>query len=128
MSRFRYMHGRGIYRSRNGIFLGVCQGLAEHFDFKPFWIRIIVVIIFLASGVWPMLVLYFVAALLMKPEPVRPIETEAEQEFYDSYTTSRERATSRIKRRYQNLEQRIRRMEDMVTAREFEWDRKFNGS
>ncbi len=128
MSRFKYINGRGIYRSRNGIILGVCQGLAEHFDFKPFWIRAIVLIIFLASGVWPILVLYFVAAFLMKPEPVRPIETEAEQEFYDSYTTSSQRATSRIKRRYQNLDQRIRRMEDVVTAREFEWDRKFNGS
>jgi len=107
---------------------GCLSGLAEHFDFKPFWVRAIVLIIFLASGVWPMLVLYFVAALLMKPEPIRPIETEAEQEFYDSYTTSRERAASRLKRRYQNLEQRIRRMEDTVTAREFEWDRKFNRS
>jgi len=127
MSRFRFKHGRGIYRSRNGIILGVCQGLAEYFDFKPFWIRVIVLVIFLASGVWPILVLYFVAALVLRPEPVRPFETEAEQEFYDSYTSSRGRATSRLKRRYQNLEKRIRRMEDTVTAREYEWDREFNG-
>ncbi len=127
MNRFRYPYGRGLYRSRNGIILGVCRGLANFFDLKAFWIRIIVVIIFLASGVWPVLVLYFVASLLMKPEPVRPIESEAEQEFYDSYTSSRPRATGRLKRRFHNLDRRIQRMEDMVTAREFEWDRKFNG-
>ncbi|MBW1865301.1 MAG: envelope stress response membrane protein PspC [Deltaproteobacteria bacterium] len=127
MNRFRYPHGRGLYRSRNGIILGVCRGLASFFDLKAFWIRVIVVIFFLASGVWPVLVLYFIASLLMKPEPVRPIESEAEQEFYDSYTSSRPRATSRLKRRFHNLDHRIQRMEDMVTAREFEWDRKFNG-
>ena len=77
MNRFRYPHGRGLYRSRNGIILGVCRGLANFFDLKAFWIRVIVVIFFLASGVWPVLVLYFVASLLMKPEPVRPIESEA---------------------------------------------------
>jgi len=125
MNRFRYPHGRGLYRSRNGIILGVCRGLANYFDLKAFWIRIIVVVFFLASGVWPILVLYFVASLLMKPEPVRPIESEAEREFYDSYTSSRPRAASRLKRRFHNIDHRIQRMEDMVTAREFEWDRKF---
>ena len=127
MNRYRYLHRRGLYRSRNGVILGVCQGLADYFDLKAFWVRLIVLVLFLASGVWPILVLYFVASLLMKPEPVRPIESEAEQEFYDSYTASRNRAAGRLKRRFHNLDRRIQRMEDMVTAREFEWDRKFNG-
>jgi phage shock protein C len=74
-----------------------------------------------------MLFIYIVAALLMKPEPVRPLDTEEEKEFYDSYTDSRERAASRIKRRYHDLERRIRRMESVVTAREFDWDSKLNG-
>jgi phage shock protein C len=74
-----------------------------------------------------MLVIYFVASLLMKPEPVRPLETEEEKEFYDSYTSSRQRAANRLKHRFRNLDRRIQRMEDMVTTREFEWDRKFNG-
>ncbi|MBW2514908.1 MAG: PspC domain-containing protein, partial [Deltaproteobacteria bacterium] len=88
MNRFRSSHKRGLYRSRNGIILGVCQGLANYFDLKAFWIRVIVLIFFFASGVWPVLVLYFVASLLRKPVPVRPIESEGEQEFYDSYTNS----------------------------------------
>jgi len=127
MNRFRYLNGRGLYRSRNGIILGVCQGLANYFDLKAFWIRVIVLVFFFASGVWPVLALYFVASLLMKPAPVRIIESEAEQEFYDSYTSSRPRAASRLKRRFHNLDHRIQRMEDLVTAREFEWDRKFKG-
>ena len=127
MNRFSYRHNRGFYRSRDGIILGVCRGLADFFDLKVFWIRVIFIFLFIISGVWPMLVIYFVASLLMKPEPVRPIESEEEKEFYDSYTSSRQRAAARVKRRFQNLDRRIQRMEDVVTAREFEWDRKFNG-
>jgi phage shock protein C len=80
----------------------------------------------LFSGFWPIAVLYFIAALVMKPEPAIPIDTDEEQEFYDSYVHSRTGALDRLKRRYDNLERRIRRMEDTVTSKEFNWDRKLN--
>jgi phage shock protein C len=128
MSRLRrYTYNRGFYRSRTGVILGVCRGLADYFDLNVFWIRIILLFMLVISGIWPTLLLYFIASLLMKPEPVKPIDTEEEKEFYDSYTESRQRAASRLKRRYQNLDRRIRRMEDVVTAREFDWDSKLNG-
>ena len=114
----------GIYRSRNGIIFGVCRGLAEHFDFSVFWARAIAIIFLIVSGFWPAIGLYLIAAIFMKPAPVIPIETEAEKEFYNSYTSSRHLAAHRIKRRYQSLEKRIRRMEHIVTAREFDWDEK----
>ncbi len=117
---------KGLYRSRNGLILGVCRGVAEYFDFSVFWTRAITFIIFLFSGFWPVIVLYFVAALVMKPEPVIPIQDEEQQEFYDSYVHSRSSAADRIKRRYKNLERRIQRMEDLVTTREFDWDSRLN--
>lgn len=116
----------GLYRSRNGIVLGVCRGIAEYFDFSVFWARVIVVALFFFSGFWPVMVLYFVAALLMKPEPVIPIQTDDHQEFYDSYVHSRKAGIDRLKRRYDNLERRIQRMEHTVTTREFDWDRRLN--
>jgi len=126
MRRFeKILHG-GLYRSRNGIILGVCRGVAEYFAFSVFWARTIVFILFLFSGFWPIAVLYFIAALLMKPEPVIPIQTEDQQEFYDSYVYSRKGATDRLKRRYDNLDRRIQRMEHTVTAREFDWDQRLN--
>ena len=114
----------GIYRSRNGVIFGVCRGLGEHFDFSIFWARVIAIIFLIVTGFWLAIGVYLIATLLMKPAPVIPIETEAEQEFYDSYTNSRHLAAQRIKRRYENLERRIRRMEHIVTAREFDWDEK----
>ena len=116
----------GIYRSRNGAIFGVCRGLAEHFDFSILWARIIAIFFLLVTGFWPVIGIYLIAALLMKPAPVIPIKTEAEQEFYDSYANSRHLAARRIKRRYENLERRIRRMEHIVTAREFEWEEKLS--
>jgi phage shock protein C len=126
MKRFENIFRGGLYRSRNGVFLGVCRGIAEYFDFSVFWVRTITVIVFLFSGFWPIMGLYFLAALLMKPEPVVPIATEDQQEFYDSYVSSRKRASERLKRRYESLDRRIRRMEDTVTTRDFDWEHRLN--
>jgi phage shock protein C len=126
MRRFEGIFHGGLYRSRNGVILGVCRGIAEYFDFSAFWVRAIAVGLLIFSGFWPVTILYFIAALLMKPEPAIPIDTDEEQEFYDSYVHSRKGAIDRLKRRYDNLERRIRRMEDTVTSREFNWDSKLN--
>mgnify|MGYP002632628890 FL=1 len=118
---------RGLYRSRNGMILGVIRGVAEYFDFSVFWARTIAIILLLVSGFWPITGLYFLAALIMKPAPVLRIDSDDAHDFYDSYVHSRPRAVDRLKRRYDNVEQRIRRMEDAVTSRDYNWERRFNG-
>jgi len=67
--RTTYRKYRGLYKSRDGIFAGVCRGIANYFDLRVFWIRLILVILFFATGIFPFLVLYILAALIMKPEP-----------------------------------------------------------
>ena len=126
MRRFEKILRGGLYRSRNGLVLGVCRGIAEYFDFSVFWARAIVLILLFFSGLWPIIALYFIAALFMNPEPVVPIENDDQQEFYNSYVYSRKGAIDRLKRRYENLERRIQRMEHTVTTKEFDWDRKLN--
>ena len=126
MRRWRHRYQEPLYRSRDGVILGVCRGVADYFNLRVFWVRVIMLALFLVSGVWPMVFIYLVASLLIKPEPMRPLATEGEREFYDSYTYSRARAVGRLKRRFQNLDRRIRRMEDTVTAREFDWERKIH--
>jgi len=101
--------------------MGVCRGLAEHYDFSVFWMRMIVFILFLFTGFWPVGVLYIVAGLLLKLEPVIPLENETDQEFYQSYTTSKSSAIQRIKRKFENIDRRIQRMEHTVTSREFDF-------
>ena len=127
MNRYTRLYRNGIYRSRSGIILGVCKGLAEHFDFSVFWTRMIAIILLIVAGFFPAIGLYLLAALLMKPQPVIPIKNSAEKEFYDSYTYSRQGAVQRLKRRYENLQRRIQRMEHIVTSTEYDWEKRLNG-
>ena len=124
--RFEGLFNGGLYRSRNGVILGVCRGIAEYFDFSVFWIRAAAVVFLFVSGFWPITAIYFIGAFLMKPEPAIPVQTSEEQEFYDSYVHSRRGATDRLKRRYDNLMRRIQRLEHTVTSKEFDWDRRIN--
>jgi phage shock protein C len=115
---------KGIYRSRGGAIFGVCRGLSEHFDISLFWVRAIAVVALVLTGLWPAVVLYLLAALIMRPEPAIPPSSTEEQDFYDRYTDSPHTAAQRLKRRYESLEKRIRKMEGTVTSREYDWERR----
>ena len=117
----RLTAAEGFYRSRRGIIFGVCRGLAEHFNFSVFWTRILVFVLFLFTGFWPLGVLYLGAGLLLKPGPVIPLENESDEEFYHSYTRSRSSAIQRIKKKFNNIDRRIQRMEHTVTSKEFDF-------
>ncbi len=118
--------GRGLYRSRRGKIFGVFKGLADYLDLSVKWIRIAAVILLFVSGFWPMIGLYLLAALIMKPEPVMPLKSAEDEEFYDSYVRSRSQTLDRLKRTFENLDRRIRRMEDVVTTRDFDWEERLN--
>jgi phage shock protein C len=122
MRRFERIFRGGLYRSRHGLIMGVCKGVADYFDFSVFWTRVITLLLLLVTGFWPMAVIYFAAALIMKPEPTLPPQANGERDFYDSYLRSRKTAIERLKRRYENLNRRIQRMEHVVTSKEFDWD------
>ena len=128
MRRFERIFNGGLYRSRHGLILGVCKGVAGYFDFSVFWTRVITLILFFVTGFWPMGAVYFAAALILKPEPAVPPRTEGEKDFYDAYVHSRRAAADRLKRRYENLDRRIRRMEHVVTSKEYDWDHRLNSS
>ena len=84
--------GRGLYRSRNGMLLGVCRGLAEYFDLSVGWVRFFTLLAFLFTGFWPVGILYLILALVMKPAPVIKPSSSEEEDFYNSYADSRRRA------------------------------------
>jgi phage shock protein C len=121
------MSRRGLYRSRDGIILGVCRGVADYFDFSAFWIRAILIVVFIFSGFWPIIGIYILAALLMKSAPGVPDRKGSKRNFHCRYDRARRETAERLKRKWGNLERRIRRMEDKVTSREFDWDNRFYG-
>jgi phage shock protein C len=118
---------KGLYRSRTGMISGVIKGLAEYMDFSVVGLRVIIVLlVFFTSfiSLFPAVILYIVAACVMKLEPAVPFENRADREFYDSYSSSRPLAIDRLKRTYESLDRRIRRMESIVTSRDFDWQRR----
>jgi len=127
MDRYNKLFKRGLYRSRNGVLLGVCRGVADYFDFSVFWIRAIAVILFIFTGFWPVVGLYLLAALLMKSEPANGADIGLKQSSGGRYRGAGHDAAERLKRKWKHLEKRIRRMEDKVTSREYDWDSRFHG-
>ncbi|MBC8244709.1 MAG: PspC domain-containing protein [Verrucomicrobia bacterium] len=113
-----------VFRSRDGWIFGVCAGLAQAFNLSLFWVRTLLVLAFVFTGFFPMGLVYLLAALLMKVEPPREPGNVAEWEFYNSYASSKGLALARLKRRFERLDRRARRLEDLVTAREYDWDRR----
>jgi phage shock protein C len=116
---------RTLYRSRRGWIFGVCQGLAEYADISVFWVRFAAFIALLFTGFWPMVLIYIVAAIFLKPAPVIEFTNDEDWDFYQAYTADRKRALLRLKKRCEVLDRRTRRMENIVTKREYDWDRRF---
>ena len=113
-----------LYRSRSGWLLGVCKGLAAFLDVPVFWVRAGVVVLTPFTGVWPMLVGYMLAGLFIRLEPVLTPDSDEERTLYNEYAASRKSALERVKRRFDRLDRRIRRLEDHVTSREYDFDRR----
>jgi phage shock protein C len=105
--------------------LGVCKGLAQFLDISVFWTRAISVLFLIFSGLWPAMGIYLLAAFLLKPEPVVPLSTDEESDFYQVYIRSRNEGLARIKKKYERLDKRIRRLEDVITSKEYDWDQRF---
>lgn len=124
MNRSGYNGRRTLYRSRSGAIAGVLQGLANYYEVPVGWLRLGAILgtIFSAGILGP--ILYVIAVVLIKPEPAVAFENLSDQEFYDSYTSSRTLAIDRLKRTYDSLDRRIRRIESIVTSSDFQWDQK----
>ena len=57
---------RRLYRSStNRVFSGVCAGIAEYFGGDPTMVRLATAFLGLITGIFPMLILYIVAAIVV---------------------------------------------------------------
>jgi phage shock protein C len=122
---YRTSSNRTLYRSRHGMFFGVCKGLAEYADIPVFWVRFGILLATLLTGFWPMILLYIVAAIFLKPAPMIEFTDDEDWNFYQTYVSDRKVALLRLKRRCQSLDKRTRRMENIVTNRAYDWERRF---
>jgi phage shock protein C len=50
---------------------GVCGGIGEAYDIDPTTVRIVTVFLCLATGIFPLLITYFIAWIIMPKESTR---------------------------------------------------------
>lgn len=117
---------RKFHRSKNRVIFGLCQGFSDYFDLSVVWIRFGLVITFVLTGFFPVVVLYAIAALIVKPKSESPPVPEYhEEDFYETEVSSRTLSLRRLKSKFDAIESRIRRMENHVTNKSYDWERRF---
>ena len=109
----RYAGRRRLYRSRDGVFLGVCKGIAEWGDFPVEMVRIgfVVLCVFAGLPLW----VYFILALIL------PVEPEA----FDGRHHERSRRADDVNAEFEDLKERVRKMEDEEFDKERDWEDRF---
>lgn len=60
---------RKLYRSRDGVLFGVCQGFADWRELPVGPVRLIVILIAMFTAVVPVLLIYFALAVFLPLEP-----------------------------------------------------------
>ena len=107
---------RRLFRSRRGMALGVCRGLAVYLGLPVLVVRAFTVVLCVATG-WVGVLGYLAGALLMRLEPV------------DGETSGRlHRVVGKLSRRARDLDARIAHVESHVTSREYDFDRRLRRS
>lgn len=117
----------GPYRASDGLILGVAKGLADHFGWSVGLVRLVIVLASVFLFFWPTIILYIVAALLMGPAPAEKLDSPEERDIWLQTQMDPQGAMSLLSRRAAQAENRLRRLEDYVTSKEFDWQRRMNG-
>ncbi len=102
----------------NGVFLGVCAGIADYFDISVSVVRALTIIgtVFFFPGV-P--IAYIAAGVFLKRAPEPSFESPEDETFWRKMRTEPTGTFSSLRHRYRALEQRLRALETYATSREF---------
>lgn len=104
---------KGLRRiPERGVIAGVCAGICEYFDWNVRLLRAALVIIFLFSGAFPLLVIYAVLWYVMEPISAAQVGITP--------GTTRPASMDEVKGRFTRLDERLRNIEECVSDREFE--------
>ena len=126
--------GMNLYRNKKeGMIAGVCAGLADHFEFAPWVVRLVFIggfLFFQSLAVFA----YIVAWIVISPRPKRR-DRQAQYERDESPRRERKNMfnyspspSSSFRRAQERLNNTLRRVEDMeayVTSRHYKLNKEF---
>jgi len=141
------MATKKLYRSKNGMFLGVCKGIAEWKDFPVGTVRLVfLVLLFFAKG-FPIMAVYLILALILpvnsgQKDDEKPFEERIKEffnkenykpgNFYYDDNENKENDYSNgmsdedLKKRFDKLKNRVTNMEEDLFDKENDWESRFN--
>jgi phage shock protein PspC (stress-responsive transcriptional regulator) len=148
VSRFKELRSR-LYRSSNGMAMGVFRGIAESMAWSVCltrWVGVFVLLMLASSvgahglhvSIFVAGFFYLLAAMLMQPPrsaaaqfagpPPLPREPSRPAAPYYQQEPPRQRVDlSALDRQLDALNRRIQSMETIVTDRQYDWDRRMEG-
>ncbi len=115
---------KGPFKAPDGIFFGVAKGLAKHFGLSVGLVRLIIILCAFFLALWPVVLIYLAAAIVMAPEPAGVLSSPEEREMWLQANLDPDSAMELLGRRSQKIEHRLRRLEDAVTSKDFIWQQR----
>lgn len=108
----------------NGRLMGVCAGFANWMGINVTAVRVLFVLFCLVWG-WFLvpLVLYFVLGMVLEEKPQDLYQDAEEEQFWTEVRKRPQYTAADMKRRFRDVEDRVRRMEAYVTSKRFKLDR-----
>lgn len=114
-----------IYRDTGrGWIAGVCAGIADYAGVDAALVRVAAVVLLIFFFV-PVLIAYVVFAIVLKPKPPALFASPGEEDFWRDVRTEPGGALHGLNGRFRTLNNRLARMETLVTSDEFDLRRGF---
>ncbi len=116
----------GLYRdTKHARVAGVCAGLGLYLDIRPKFIRLAAILACVFGFFVPVIGVYILLALLLRPMPDPLFRSTQEEQFWRSVSASPNRTAADLKTRFRGLDRRLADIESKVTSAEFDLRQKF---
>jgi len=124
MTHDRHASPNKLYKDpRNGKLMGVCAGLADYTGVKANYIRIALVLgAIFGFFIW-IVIGYIILGFVLEPKPAGLYADPEEERFWRDVRTRPQATSADLRRRFRDIDERIRRMESYVTSNRFKLDR-----
>lgn len=124
MTRDRQPSPSKLYKDpKNGKLMGVCAGLGDYTGIKPNYIRIALVLGAIFGFFFWILIGYLILGFVLEPKPEGLYADAEEERFWRGVRTRPQATSAELRRRFRDIDERIRRMESYVTSKRFSLDR-----
>lgn len=99
--------------------MGVCAGVSDYTGISLKAVRVLFVIGCIFSGIWPLVIGYFILGFVLEPKPVDLYEDDKEEEFWQQTRKAPDYSAAEMRKRFRNIERRTSDMEAYMTSKRF---------